>query len=135
VKIPKETVIAGSNPVRPINYNRKGKTVDKKLKELKERVAKFHALELPGQPKMMHMGTNYLVDDLLKELIKRSNKENFGVKNDINLQKSFNWKYYFKDLLDLSNLVKKKNTFDFMQYFEERMLHFNKIWANNKKSN
>lgn len=31
---------------------------------LKSRVDKFNALELPGQPMMMHMGTSYLVGDL-----------------------------------------------------------------------
>jgi hypothetical protein len=36
--------------------------------ELKERVDKFHALQLPGQPMMMHMGTSHLVSDLWQEI-------------------------------------------------------------------
>lgn len=36
--------------------------------DLKERVDQFNALELPGQPKMMHMGTSYLVNDLWREV-------------------------------------------------------------------
>jgi hypothetical protein len=39
-----------------------------KLKDLEDRVDKFHCLELPGQPRMMHMGTSSLVSDLLKEV-------------------------------------------------------------------
>jgi hypothetical protein len=35
---------------------------------LEDRVNKFNALELPGQPKMMHMGTSYLVNDLWREV-------------------------------------------------------------------
>ncbi len=34
------------------------------LEDLKERVVKFHMMELPGQMKMMHMGTSYLINDL-----------------------------------------------------------------------
>jgi hypothetical protein len=36
--------------------------------ELKTRVDQFNALELPGQPRSMHMGTSYLVNDLWREL-------------------------------------------------------------------
>lgn len=36
------------------------------LDDLRDRVNKFNALELPGQPMGMHMGTSYLVNDLLK---------------------------------------------------------------------
>lgn len=35
---------------------------------LKERVQAFNALELPGQPQMMHMATSYLVADLWAEI-------------------------------------------------------------------
>ncbi|KKN10932.1 hypothetical protein LCGC14_1031610 [marine sediment metagenome] len=35
---------------------------------LEERVLQFSMLELPGQPRMMHMGTSYLVNDLWTEL-------------------------------------------------------------------
>jgi len=43
--------------------------------ELAERVKKFNALELPGQPRTMHMGTSYLVNDLWAE-VKRLRDEN-----------------------------------------------------------
>lgn len=36
--------------------------------DLQDRVEKFRALELPGQPKAMHMGTLYLVGDLWREV-------------------------------------------------------------------
>lgn len=36
----------------------------KDLNDLNERVRSFRALQLPGQPMMMHMGTAYLVNDL-----------------------------------------------------------------------
>ena len=36
------------------------------LEELRERVLQYDMLELPGQSPMMHMGTNYLVHDLLR---------------------------------------------------------------------
>lgn len=35
---------------------------------LKERVDAFALMELPGQPRMMHMGTSYLVNDLWREI-------------------------------------------------------------------
>jgi len=35
---------------------------------LEERVHKFNALQLPGQPIGMHMGTSYLVNDLWREV-------------------------------------------------------------------
>lgn len=38
------------------------------LAELKARVLQFDMLELPGQPMGMHMGTSYLVHDLLRAL-------------------------------------------------------------------
>jgi hypothetical protein len=44
---------------------------DERLNDLEERVKQFEILSLPGQPKMMHMGTSYLVGDLwrmVKEL-------------------------------------------------------------------
>jgi hypothetical protein len=36
--------------------------------DLDERVFQFRLMELPGQPMMMHMGTNRLVNDLHAEL-------------------------------------------------------------------
>ena len=36
--------------------------------DLAERVIQFNLMELPGQPKMMHMGTSYLVNDLDREV-------------------------------------------------------------------
>ena len=36
--------------------------------DLKDRVEKFRALQLPGQPMGMHMGTSYLVNDLWREV-------------------------------------------------------------------
>ena len=41
---------------------------DEKLVDLRERVAQFNCLELPGQPMGMHMGTSYLINDLWREL-------------------------------------------------------------------
>jgi len=38
------------------------------LEDLKLRVNQFNALELPGQPKSMHMGTSFLVNDLWRAL-------------------------------------------------------------------
>ena len=35
---------------------------------LKKRVEQFHCLQLPGQPMAMHMGTSYLVNDLVAEI-------------------------------------------------------------------
>ena len=40
------------------------------MDDLKERVEQFRALELPGQPRCMHMGTSYLVQDLVKRIAK-----------------------------------------------------------------
>ena len=45
-----------------------------KLRELKEKVSAFQMLTLPGQPQTMHMGTSYLMHDLLIEVM-RLNKE------------------------------------------------------------
>ena len=39
-----------------------------KLSEIEARVFNFQALALPGQPQVMHMGTAYLVSDLLRML-------------------------------------------------------------------
>jgi len=36
--------------------------------DLEDRVKKFNSMALPGQPMMMHMGTNYLVNDLWREV-------------------------------------------------------------------
>ena len=36
------------------------------LDDLRDRVNKFSAMELPGQPMGMHMGTMYLVNDLMR---------------------------------------------------------------------
>lgn len=38
------------------------------LERLKEECIKFSMLELPGQPRMMHMGTSYLVSSLERAL-------------------------------------------------------------------
>jgi hypothetical protein len=35
---------------------------------LEERVDAFALMELPGQPRVMHMGTSYLVNDLWREI-------------------------------------------------------------------
>lgn len=37
---------------------------------LKDRVAKFNMLALPGQPLLMHMGTANLVNDLWREVVR-----------------------------------------------------------------
>jgi hypothetical protein len=37
-------------------------------RDVLERAVDFACLELPGQPKFMHMGTSYLVKDLAKEV-------------------------------------------------------------------
>lgn len=34
--------------------------MDKKYEELKEKVVQFQMMELPGQPRSMHIGTWYL---------------------------------------------------------------------------
>lgn len=36
--------------------------------DLQDRVEKFMAMKLPGQPMGMHMGTSYLVNDLWREV-------------------------------------------------------------------
>lgn len=38
------------------------------LPDLRGRVLQFNTLQLPGQPMSMHMGTGYLVSDLLRAL-------------------------------------------------------------------
>lgn len=35
---------------------------------LEQRIRQFEMLELPGQPRGMHMGTAYLVQDLWREI-------------------------------------------------------------------
>ena len=37
--------------------------------ELKARVDAFNRMQLPGQPRSMHMGTSYLVYDLWNEVV------------------------------------------------------------------
>ena len=37
---------------------------------LHDRVMAFKCYELPGQPMVCHMGTNYLVNDLWEEVVK-----------------------------------------------------------------
>ena len=39
-----------------------------RLADLKDRVIKFTLMQLPGQPRAMHMGTSYLIDDLWREV-------------------------------------------------------------------
>lgn len=39
---------------------------DQEIQALKERKMKFDMLELPGQPFGMHMGTAYLMGDLMR---------------------------------------------------------------------
>lgn len=39
---------------------------DKEIQALKERKMQFDMLELPGQPMGMHMGTAYLMGDLMR---------------------------------------------------------------------
>ena len=34
------------------------------MDDLSERVLAFKLMELPGQPRLIHLGTNYLVSDL-----------------------------------------------------------------------
>ena len=41
---------------------------DQEVQALIERVNQFQCMELPGQPMGMHMGTAYLVSDLLKRI-------------------------------------------------------------------
>jgi len=41
-----------------------------KFLDLQQRVLQFGMLKLPGQPRIMHMGTSYLVNDLWRELKK-----------------------------------------------------------------
>ena len=45
-----------------------GAAFDARLEELGMRVSQFASLELPGQPRGMHMGTSYLVHDLWQAL-------------------------------------------------------------------
>ena len=50
-------------------------------KSLEERVTAFNMMELPGQPRFMHMGTSYLVNDLWQE-IQRLQREVDGLLGD-----------------------------------------------------
>ena len=50
--------------------------------DLQERVYQFGSLSLPGQPRMMHMGTSYLVNDLWNE-VKRLREENARLRTAI----------------------------------------------------
>jgi len=50
------------------------KTPPDKLQDLQDRVLKFKLMELPGQMRVMHMGTSYLIRDLMEEIL-RLNKE------------------------------------------------------------
>lgn len=40
------------------------------MSDLKRRVQDFNLMELLGQPRIMHMGTSYLVNDLWKRIAK-----------------------------------------------------------------
>jgi len=44
------------------------KSLELTIEDLTERVNQFNLLQLPGQPLAMHMGTSYLVNDLLMML-------------------------------------------------------------------
>lgn len=46
-------------------------TIDEKIDDIGERVNEFNLMKLPGQPKGIHMGTMYLINDMertIKEL-------------------------------------------------------------------
>ena len=43
---------------------------EERFEDLNTRINQFNMLQLPGQPRSMHMGTMYLVDDLWRELQK-----------------------------------------------------------------
>ncbi len=49
--------------------------------DLQDRVNKFSALELPGQPQGMHMGTSYLVGDLWRA-VQRLEADNDKLRTD-----------------------------------------------------
>lgn len=51
---------------------------------LEDRVLKFSMLELEGQPRFMHMGTSYLVNDLWSE-VRRLRAEVEGLRSDAEL--------------------------------------------------
>ena len=40
------------------------------MDNLEERVKQFEMMRLPGQPRSMHMGTSYLINDLWREVKK-----------------------------------------------------------------
>ena len=44
------------------------KLKDQALSDLEKRVEQFNALQLPGQPTSMHVGTYSLINDLWREL-------------------------------------------------------------------
>ena len=61
-----------------------------KLEDLEKRTMDFKCLQLPGQPMMGHMGTNYLVNDLYQAM-KMLDRENLELQNQIqNLQWELN---------------------------------------------
>lgn len=67
------------------------------MDDLEERVELFNMMELPGQPRIMHIGTQYLVNDLWKE-IKRlrsenelSNANNLTLKEKVDLERGKSW--------------------------------------------
>lgn len=41
-------------------------SMTEQLEDLRQRTLKYRLLELPGQPPMVHMGTSYLIDDLMR---------------------------------------------------------------------
>lgn len=64
--------------------------MDKKYEELKEKVVQFQMMELPGQPRSMHIGTWYLVSELWRE-IKRLRKviDDCDLKNNISFGEEY----------------------------------------------
>lgn len=42
---------------------------DEELEALRERVVQFNLMKLPGQPQGMHMGTSYMVSDLIRAVV------------------------------------------------------------------
>jgi len=52
------------------------------IESLEDRVLKFLMLELDGQPRFMHMGTSYLVRDLMAEVRRLSALAQPAVKGD-----------------------------------------------------
>ncbi len=82
--------------------------------DLPNRVAQFHMLELPGQPRMMHMGTAYLVDDLfhaLKEVV------------DLADEKKLRLRHEYED--DIGNLIRR-----YVGLEEPDLIHKNEVGKN-----